>query len=40
MGLMKQCLLRVEQLEDRCLLSGNVVLEWNQLALDACGRRA
>jgi membrane-associated phospholipid phosphatase len=35
MGLRKQCLLRVEQLEDRCLLSGNVVLEWNQLALDA-----
>src|SRR5438552_3421986 len=26
--------LSVEQLEDRCLLSGNVVLEWNQLLLD------
>src|SRR4051812_18209822 len=35
MGLMKQCLPRVEELEDRCLLSANVVLEWNQLGLDA-----
>lgn len=35
MSLLKQSVLRVEQLEDRCLLSGNVVLEWNQLALDA-----
>jgi membrane-associated phospholipid phosphatase len=26
---------RLEPLEDRCLLSGNVVLEWNQLALGA-----
>jgi membrane-associated phospholipid phosphatase len=30
--------LRVEQLEDRCLLSANVVLEWNQLALHAVGQ--
>jgi membrane-associated phospholipid phosphatase len=35
MRLSKQSVLRVEPLEDRCLLSGNVVLEWNQLALDA-----
>ena len=35
MRLGKQSLLRVEPLEDRCLLSANVVLEWNQLALDA-----
>src|SRR5205814_4033679 len=35
MRLRKQCLPRVEPLEDRCLLSGNVVIEWNQLALDA-----
>src|SRR5437588_12167902 len=35
MGLMKQSRLRVEQLEDRCLLSGDVVLEWNQRVLDA-----
>src|SRR5213079_73747 len=33
--LRKQRVLRVEQLEDRCLLSGGVVLEWNQLALGA-----
>lgn len=26
---------RVEQLEDRSLMSANVVLEWNQLAMDA-----
>src|SRR5262245_11020002 len=26
---------RLEQLEDRCLLSANVVLEWNAIALDA-----
>ena len=38
MGLMKQSRLRVEQLEDRCLPSANVVLEWNQLALDAIGQ--
>ena len=35
MRLQKQSVLRVEPLEDRCLLSANVVLEWNQLALDA-----
>jgi membrane-associated phospholipid phosphatase len=35
MRLMKQNVLRVEQLEDRCLMSANVVIEWNQLALDA-----
>jgi hypothetical protein len=32
---MKQSSLRVELLEDRCLPSANVILEWNQLALDA-----
>ena len=32
------CRPRVELLEDRCLLSGNVVLEWNQLALNAIGQ--
>src|SRR6516162_1505314 len=26
---------RLEQLEDRCMLSANVVLEWNAIALDA-----
>jgi hypothetical protein len=31
-------MLRVEQLEDRCLPSANVVLEWNQLALHAVGQ--
>jgi membrane-associated phospholipid phosphatase len=31
-------MLRVEQLEDRCLPSANVVLEWNQLALHAIGQ--
>jgi membrane-associated phospholipid phosphatase len=35
MRLKKQSMLRVEQLEDRSLLSANVVLEWNQMALDA-----
>src|SRR5947209_9742939 len=35
MRLMKQSVLRVEQLEDRGLPSANVVLEWNQLTLDA-----
>ena len=35
MRLMKQSVLRVEPLEDRFLLSTNVVLEWNQLTLDA-----
>jgi len=32
---MKQSRFRVEQLEDRSLLSANPVLEWNQLTLDA-----
>src|SRR3954452_4413032 len=35
MGSRKPILPRVESLEDRCLLSGDVVLEWNRLALDA-----
>ena len=34
MRLMKQSLLRVEPLEDRCLLSADFVLEWNDLLLD------
>src|SRR5262245_66242115 len=38
MRLSKPCLPRVELLEDRCLLSGDVVLEWNQLALRAVGQ--
>src|SRR5262245_10761917 len=38
MRLRKQCLPRVELLEDRCLLSADVVLEWNQLALHAVGQ--
>src|SRR5262249_51455197 len=38
MRLGKQGMLRVEQLEDRCLPSANVVLEWNQLALHAVGQ--
>src|SRR5262249_38857577 len=38
MRLRKQRVLRVEPLEDRCLLSANVVLEWNQLALHAIGQ--
>lgn len=38
MALLKQRSLRVEALEDRCLLSANVVLEWNQLALHAIGQ--
>src|SRR5205085_9626296 len=29
---------RVEQFDDRCLPSANVVLEWNQLALHAIGQ--
>lgn len=29
------CLPRVEQLEDRSLMSANVVLDWNQVVLDA-----
>src|SRR5262249_57876777 len=38
MRLMKRSVLRVEPLEDRCLPSANVVLEWNQLALHAVGQ--
>ena len=38
MRLGKQSVLRAEQLEDRCLLSAAVVLEWNQLALQAVGQ--
>src|SRR5262249_44461280 len=38
MKLKKQSALRVEPLEDRWLLSANVVLEWNQLALHAIGQ--
>src|SRR5690242_21835977 len=38
MRLRKQRVVRVEQLEDRCLLSATVVLEWNQLALHAIGQ--
>src|SRR4029078_11998411 len=38
MLLLKQGVLRVEQFEDRCLMSANVVLEWNQLALHAVGQ--
>ena len=37
MRLLKQKL-RIEPLEDRCLPSANVVLEWNQLALHAIGQ--
>ena len=35
---LKQSRLILEQLEDRCLLSANVVLEWNQLAVHAVGQ--
>src|SRR5262249_26228999 len=38
MRLRKQCSPRVELLEDRCLLSADVVLEWNQLAVHAVGQ--
>jgi membrane-associated phospholipid phosphatase len=38
MVLMKHSRPRVEPLEDRCLPSANVVLEWNQLALNAIGQ--
>src|SRR5262249_12278535 len=34
----KTCAPRLEQLEDRCLLSANVVIEWNQLAVHAVGQ--
>src|SRR5262249_45977531 len=30
----KKCLLRVEPLEDRCLLSADFVFDWNNLLLD------
>src|SRR5262249_12280745 len=36
--LRKPSVLRIEQLEDRCLSSANVVLEWNNLALHAVGQ--
>jgi hypothetical protein len=35
---MNRSVVRVEQLEERCLPSANVVLEWNQLALHAVGQ--
>ncbi len=35
MVLLKQRSLHVELLEDRCMPSANVILEWNQLAIDA-----
>jgi len=35
MATLKQSRLRVEQLDDRCLPSASVVLEWNQLTLNA-----
>jgi membrane-associated phospholipid phosphatase len=38
MRLKTQSVLRVEVLEDRCLPSANVVIEWNQLALHAVGQ--
>ena len=38
MGLRKQRLLRVGPLEDRCVPSANVVLEWNQLAVHVVGQ--
>src|SRR5439155_15990498 len=34
LGLRKSSLLRVEPLEDRCLPSADVVLQWNQVLLD------
>jgi hypothetical protein len=36
--LVKQSRLRVEPLEDRCVPSADVVLEWNQLAVHAIGQ--
>jgi membrane-associated phospholipid phosphatase len=36
--LVKKSRLRVEALDDRCLPSANVVVEWNQLALHAVGQ--
>jgi membrane-associated phospholipid phosphatase len=38
MVLLKQSRLRLEPLEDRCMPSANVVLEWNQLALHGVGQ--
>src|SRR5438045_1154616 len=38
MTLLKQRQVRLEPLEDRCVPSANVVLEWNQLALHAVGQ--
>src|SRR5262245_6230296 len=38
MTLKRRSLLRVELLEDRCLLSADVVIEWNQLAVHAVGQ--
>src|SRR5438445_8564940 len=38
MVLPKQSRLRVEPLEDRCVPSANVVLEWNQLAVHVVGQ--
>src|SRR5262245_16394685 len=35
MGLRKPGSLRVEALEDRCLLSGDVVLHWNEILLQS-----
>src|SRR5437016_7292399 len=40
MGHLKQNSLRVEQLEDRCLLSAASVLEWNSLLLDVQQQRS
>src|SRR4051794_16606148 len=34
-GLLKQSVLRLEPLEDRCLLSGDVVLQWNELLVQS-----
>ena len=40
MRLMKKRLLRVEPLEDRCLLSADFVFQWNDLVLDVQRLRA
>src|SRR4051794_30376605 len=34
-GLLKQSVLRLEPLEDRCLLSGDVVLHWNEVLVQS-----
>jgi hypothetical protein len=39
MGLRKQSVLRVGPLEDRCLLSGDVVLHWNELLVQSLASR-